>query len=179
MCHILDENRKEVGRPVKVDAKKQDFTWRKRAYPINREAIPYTDYNNNQHYFVNVNESDGTVYFLTPKQLNLYESEIGANGQYQILNKCGICGDKISIDASNVYDMIKRKTIGAIWGIDQSHIVLLIIMGIVAIAGLGGIFYLLGQNQTLQKQLLDTTTQLAQLKAPEVRFILGVFFNVN
>lgn len=172
LVHILDDNLNELG----VGSTKkgnQEFTWRKRIWPIDATALAYTDKKENEHLFVNINKVDGTYRFISPKLLNQI---VQAEDKYEIVDKCAQCGGRISIDAKNAYDLLKRKTINAIWGIDQSHIVLLIIMGIIAIAGLGGVFYLLGANTKLQEQLnkyLPTPDEIKQQKT-NVKLIMEI-----
>jgi len=131
----------EVGL-VKTKLYSQEIQWKKRMWPIASDAVAWKDKKGISHMFFDVNESDGIIRFLTPDKMN-----------YTGIDKCAECGNRISIDAKNTYDLLKRKTINAIWGLDQSHIVLLMILGIVALIALAGIFYLIGENKNLQTQL--------------------------
>jgi hypothetical protein len=198
MVHVVDDFLTEVGKPIQSRTWKQEFSYKKRTFPIEPSALQHTDYRGIKHMYINVNESDGTYRFMEHRKLNLLEPlelecpDCHATNQLPLdiigapRNKCDKCGDKISYDARNVRDLLKRKTIDTFWGIDSSHILLLLVMGIIAIAAFGGVFYLLGQNQNLQTQLnkylpkpedvksgtstTTTTTHTAQL-------LLGVVFN--
>lgn len=165
LIHVVDDFLSEVGKPIKSKTWKQDFSYKKRTFPIEQSACQHTDYQGIKHFYININESDGTYRFMEHRKLNLLEPlviECPNCGKQDTLpldiigaprNQCDKCGDKISYDARNVRDLVKRKTIDTFWGIDSSHILLLMVMGIIAIAAFGGVFYLLGQNQNLQQQL--------------------------
>lgn len=173
LIHILDEFRNEVGTGM-AKSYSQEFSWKKRTFPIDPTATQWTDKKGVHHLFCDANESDGTIRFLSPMKTNLI------NEQGDIIDKCAQCGGKISIDARNVRDLVKRKTIDTFWGLDSSHILLLLVMGIIAIGAFGGLFYLLGQNQNLQTQLnkyLPTAEEIKQQRQNTVpKFILGVVY---
>ena len=180
ICHILDSRRHEVG-IAKTHTYAQEFTYKKRSWPIDHDSIPWIDKKGHCHLFVDVNEADGIYRFLEPRKLNLDAGqECDKCGSPQPLDICSKCGDKITIDARNVRDLVKRKTIDTFWGLDQSHILIILVMGIIAIAAFGGLFYLLGQNQSLQQQLnkyLPTPEEVKANKPPVLKFILEVIIN--
>lgn len=169
LVHVLDDNLKEIGKPIRAKTFHQEVSYKKRMWAINHisDDVKITDFKGITHTFVHANETEGTFHFITPKRMNLLDYtrtiEIDIDGEKKKIplsnyiakpiDMCAECGDRITIDARNARDMLKRKTIDTFWGIDSSHILLLLIMGIIAIAGFGGIFYLLGQNQNLQTQL--------------------------
>lgn len=153
LCHIMQDDLKHEIGVAKSKVGNQDFTWRKRMFPISNDAI-WVDKKGISHIHVVINESDGTIRYLLPQKQNIID------------DKCVACDGKISIDAKNVYDLVKRKTINAIWGIDNSFFLLLIVVGIFAVGALGFAFYLFGQNTTLQNELRI-------LKTP-VQMLLGV-----
>lgn len=165
LVHVLDDNLKEMGKPIRAKTHTQEVSWRKRMWAVNHisDDVKITDHKGISHAYVHANEADGTFHFITPKRLNLFDYtrtiDIG-DTKHQLaefiakpIDMCAQCGDRITIDARNVRDMLKRKTVDTFWGIDSSHILLLLIMGIIAIAGFGAVFYLLGQVQNLQAQL--------------------------
>lgn len=154
----MDNLRNEVG-IAKTKVYAQEFQWKKRMWPISKEAVAWKDRKGVSHMFFDVNESDGTIRFLPPIKFN-----------YKGVDKCRQCGNRISIDARNTYDLLKRNTIKAIWGFDSSHITLLIIMGIMALGMLAGVFYLLGENRNLQGQV----TKLLQAQPPTSKFLLPI-----
>lgn len=168
ICHILNDDLTEAGH-VKARKYNQEFVWRKRMYPIKDEIGDtfITDIKGRKHLYVNVNESDGTYHWLTPTKLNLVKPSLDG-----AIDKCGECGGSISIDAHNVWDMLKRKTIDTFWGLDNTFTLLLIIMGIVAIGAMGFAFYLFGQNNTLNNQLTALRTQI-EIIQPSAELIIG------
>lgn len=187
LVHVLDDNLKAVGKPIRAKTSTQEVNWRKRMWAINHisDDVKITDHKGITHTFVHVNETDGTFHFITPKRQNLfdYTRTIKVNGTEHTLSEyiakpidmCAQCGDRITIDARNARDMLKRKTIDTFWGIDSSHILLLLIMGIVAIAGFGAVFYLLGQVQNLQAQLnkyLPTPEEVKASRGVTNQFIM-------
>lgn len=189
LVHIMfDGDISEVG-TAKAKVYDQQIMWRKRMWPIDKDAIPWIDRKGVSHLFMDINQSDGTYRFLEPRKLNLQQPEIikctSCDKDIELpfprytkpLDMCTQCGGSISYDARNVRDMLKRKTIDTFWGLDTSQILIIIIMGIVAIGCLGGLFYLLGQNQTLSDQLAKfqpktPTNTCAGSGCPH--FILGV-----
>lgn len=182
VCHLLYNMKDEIG-TVKAKKYAQEFSYKKRMWPIDKDAVSYTDRKGNEHYFCDINESDGIVRWLDPIQFNHLEF-VGEN-KVQFLDKCSECGGRITYDARNVRDMLKRKTIDTFWGIDSSHIMLLLVMGIIAIGAFGGLFYLLGQNQNLQQQLnkyLPSAEEVKQSRNPlpntvKAIGILGEIYN--
>lgn len=173
-CHIHNRKEQEIA-VVRTKIYSQDFTWKKRIYPIDATAIWY-DKKGNGHIHCVANESDGTIRFLFAEQLNL----ISLDGEKpEHIDKCESCGGRISIDAKNVHDLIKRKTLSTFWGIDQSHILLLLIMGIIMVGAFGGLMYLLGENQKVQKQytalLEQTIKEQNTVTAPNL--LIGVLVN--
>lgn len=189
ICHVMNElptGLKEIGQ-VKTKTQSQEFTWQKRIYPIPKDALDviWEDRKGISHLHVFVNESDGTYYWLTPEKLNLYgfitereiiveeKQEDGSivkvkkklqlpNSIASPLDLCTKCGSRITIDAMNVRDLVKRKTVNAIWGIDNSFMMLLLIMGIVLVILMGAMFYIIGQWQATQ-QTLNTYLKPAML----------------
>lgn len=164
LIHVLDDNLKEIGKPVRTKTHAQEVSYKKRMWPLNHisDDVKITDSKGIIHSFVHANESDGTFHFITPMRMNLFDFEsVEEKIKVKPIDMCAKCGDRISIDARNVRDLLKRKTIDTFWGLDSSHILLLIIMGIVTVGLLGFAFYEFGQTQTLQKQLN------AYLPAPE------------
>ena len=179
LCHALDEFNREVG-VVKTKTYAQDFQYKKRVFPIDPSAIPWIDKKGIAHFFVNINEADGLIRFLEPRRINLDGEPCKTCGSPVPLDLCTKCNGRITIDAVSVRNMVKRKTIDTFWGLDQSHIMIILIMGMLAIGAFGGAFYLLGQNQNLQQQLnkyLPTPEEVKASKQVTNKFILGVLYN--
>lgn len=158
ICHVMNElpsGLKEIGF-VKAKTQNQEFSWQKRIYPIPKDALDaiWEDKKGISHLHVFVNESDGVYRWLTPEKLNQYFFD-NDNGKTVLkpLDTCVKCGGRITIDATNVRDLVKRKTVNAIWGIDNSFMLLLLMMGIVLVIMMGALFYIIGQWQASQQQL--------------------------
>lgn len=139
----MSDNLEELGK-AKVSLKSQEISWRQRMYPIPKlnDNSVWRDKKGNYHMHVCVNESDGVFRLLEPQKIIP-------------IDKCVKCNGRISIDAKNVWDLNKRRTISALFGQDTTFTLLLIIMGIIAVGALGFTFYLYGQNSTLQTQLTE------------------------
>lgn len=166
LCHVVTPDLHEVGK-VKCKLYAQEFSWKKRMWAIPKEAVPIVDKKGIEHMYFDVNEADGVIRFLSPEKLN-----------YDKIDKCIKCGDRISIDARNQHDLNKRLTIKAIFGTDATYLTLLIIMGIGMLIALGAVFYFLGENRKMSDTLVKLTEQYGQLVSranPEpAQFLLGL-----
>lgn len=135
----MENDHKEIA-VKKTKTFNQEFNWKKRTFPIDYKAI-WIDRKGISHLHIQVNEADGTYRFMYNIKDNIID------------DKCSACGGKISIDAKNVRDLTKRKTINAIWGLDQSHILIILISMMVCVILAGALFFVLGQLETTQTQL--------------------------
>jgi hypothetical protein len=172
---------KELG-SVKANLSKQEFTWKKRMWPIKddyKDAI-WEDKKGISHLHVNVNEADGTYHFITPAKLNLYGFEKNEDGSYKMsaIDMCAQCGDRISIDAINTRDLMKRKTITSYWGVDSSHVMLLLILGVAVMIAMAIIMYMYGENQKLVATITTLKTPIitSPTESNTAQFILGGLF---
>jgi len=151
LVHVMQGNI-EVAKPIKTAIYSQQVEWKQRMYPISHNDF-ITDFKGEKHVYVEAN--------------NLATKRFG-----QTVDKCKDCGKKMSIDARNARDLLKRKTIEAIWGIDSTHIILLIILGIGLLMAMGATFYFVNQYNTLQSKVNsaiatgDTTLLLDKKPAP-------------
>lgn len=134
ICHMMVNRNREVG-VTKTKIHNQEFTWNKRLWPIDHTAI-IIDKKGIAHLYLDVNESTGTLRF---------------NKSY--IDKCVECGNKIGQDAVNTRDLLKRKTVTALWGVDNSHIMLLMILAIGMVIMAGVILYMYGENQKMTAKL--------------------------
>lgn len=132
-CHIMVNNRKEVGR-TKSRIYNQEFTWKKRIYPIEQSRI-ITDVKGDAHLYVDVNDCACLSF------------------DKDHADTCKKCKGKMTIDAKNARDLVKRKTISSIWGVDSSHIMMLLIMGIVLMIMIMIVFYMYLENTKLNTKL--------------------------
>lgn len=134
ICHFMVDRTNEVG-VKRAKIYDQEIMWHKRMWPIDSTAF-ITDSKGVAHYFVDVNESTGILRF---------------NKSY--IDRCVECGNKIGQDAVNTRDLLKRKTISSIWGIDSSHVMLLLILGIALLIMGVAVMYMYGENQKMSAKL--------------------------
>lgn len=132
LVHVMQGNI-EVTKPIKTAIYSQQVEWNRRIFPISHQDF-ITDHKGEKHLYVEAN--------------NLSTKRFG-----QSIDKCKDCGKKMSIDARNARDLLKRKTIEAIWGIDSTHIILLMVMGIALLAAIGFAMYVFNSNQALQGKI--------------------------
>lgn len=132
--HFMVNKNREIGNTISK-IYNQEVMWKKRMWPLDSTAF-ISDKKGFAHIYLDINEADGTLRF---------------NKSY--VDKCVECGNTIGQDAVNTRDLLKRKTISAIWGIDNSHIMLLLIMGIVLMILAVAVFYMYGENQKLVSKL--------------------------
>lgn len=111
-CHIVVNKNKEVSKPIKTKIYAQEITWKKRTWHIDHNRI-ITDSRGIAHIYLDVNDV----------------SVLSFNKDHA--DKCKKCGGKMTIDAKNARDLVKRKTISALWSVDQLPMLLLIIMGVI------------------------------------------------
>lgn len=162
ICHLMHDMVNEVG-TAKTRLYAQEFSWKKRMWPIDKDAVAWKDKKGVSHMFFDVNESDGTIRFLHQRKDNIVD------------DKCIECGGKISMDARNTWDLLKRKTVDVLFGLDASHIVLLMIIGIVALICIAAVFFLIGENKKLQ----DIITTYIKGQATTAKLLVSFIGGVN
>lgn len=161
LCHIMQDNQ-EIH-TVKRKIYDTDFMWKNRLWPINRFAL-WTDRKGITHGHFDVNYADGAMYLrqLTPER--------------KFIDKCVDCGHTIGIDAQNVRDLLKKKTISAYWGIDNSHIMLIMISMIAVLILVAVVFIIYGDNQKLQAQIIKQTAEQASGKTvATAKLLIGAY----
>jgi len=167
LVHIM-ENRKEVGR-TKTKTYNDSIKWKQRLWAISQQAREkgyIVDRKGITHLYIDVNLADKIYYFLSPTELNLFDFA------GKPIDKCGECGGNISIDAQAVRSLVNKGNIVSFWGRDNSYVLLLMILGIVAVILTGALFYMIGENQKtneLLKQYLQPPPNVVSSK-----FLLGV-----
>ena len=146
LVHILQDG-VEVSKPIKTQIWKQQIEWRRRAYPISPDDFIY-DFQGTAHQFVNANNTS-TLRFSLPKDL-----------------RCKKCGGELRhpTDSRNIREMTKRGVIQAIWGIDSTHLILLMICMIGTLAAIGFAVYESDQKDQLQSKI-DSAIASGNLKA--------------
>ena len=75
-------------------------------------------------------------------------------------DKCKKCGGKMTIDAMSNKQMNRKKIVTAIWGIDNTHIMLLLIMGIVTLILGVLVMYMYGDSQSAHAQITALQLEL-------------------
>lgn len=145
ICHFMVNNEKEVGRK-KAKIFDQDVTYAKRVFEIKHNSI-ITDVKGLAHIYFDMNETNGVLSFKKPW-----------------IDKCKACNtDMTGVDAMSMRNLVKRRTISALWSLDNTHTLLLLIMGLVIMILIGILFYFATQNQNLTGQL----TALAPKPTPK------------
>lgn len=135
ICHFMINNEKEVG-VKKAKIFDQEVIYAKRLFEIKHNAI-VTDIKGLAHLYFDMNETNGVLSFKKPW-----------------IDKCVKCDSEIKgVDAKNARDLLKRRTISALWSLDNTHTLLLLIMAMVIMVLIGILFYFATQNQNLTGQL--------------------------
>lgn len=166
LVHIMQNGNHEIA-TVKTKIYAQEVTWQKRLWPIDHTAF-VIDKKGIANFYIDVNESTGALRF-----------------QKSYIDKCVQCGNKIGQDAVNTRDLLKRKTITAIWGIDSTHIMLLLILGIALLIMGVAVLYMYGENQKLTSKLATLvptpppSTNPASLPAHLILPLLGGIAHVQ
>lgn len=126
LVHII-ENGVEVTKPIRKRIYDQQVIWRKRIFPIDiKQTI--VDAKGVHHLYVSANDM---------AILNFKKDHA---------DHCRKCNGKMFIDARNARDLLKRNTIQAIWGIDSTHMILLLVFAVAAMAAIGFAFYSFNQD---------------------------------
>jgi hypothetical protein len=147
LVHVM-QNSVEVAKPIKTQIWKQEVTWNQRVFPIDHNSF-ILDSKGIHHQYVEAND-------LAVLRFNKDHED-----------KCRKCGGKMFIDARNARDLVKRKTIEAIWGIDSTHIILLMLLGIAVLGAVGAVMYVINLNTQLQAKINSAiaTNDLSPLTA--------------
>jgi hypothetical protein len=140
------QNGVEVDKPLKAKIYEQSITWKKRQYPIVPERF-YYDHEGNAHQQVDANDVSVLTYHKDHE------------------NNCKKCGGKMTIDARQARMLGRNGVFHAIWGIDSTHMILLIIFAIGAIAMAGFAFYSYNQDTLHSAQLASAKTEINRLNA--------------
>jgi len=133
------QNGVEVSKPIKSKIYEQSITWKKRQYPIVPDRF-YYDHKGIAHQQVDANDVSVLTYHKDHE------------------NNCKKCGGKMTIDARQARMLGRSGVFHAIWGIDSTHMILLIVF---AIGAMGmAIFGVYSYNQdTLHKAQLDSANK--------------------
>lgn len=143
--HVLQDGI-EVDKPIKTKIYAQSVEWNKRQWFIYPPRFIY-DHNGIAHQYVDVND----VSVLTWKKDHT--------------DRCKQCDTKMTVDARQSRELGKRGVFHAIWGIDSTHLILLIVFAIGAIAMAGFAFWSYNQDTLHKTQLENAKMQISDLKA--------------
>lgn len=138
LVHIMQKGI-EIDKPVKTKIYEQSVTWHRRQWPIVPQRFTY-DYSGLAHQYVDVND----VSVLT--------------WQKDHEDNCKKCGGKMFVDARESRTLGRRGVFHAIWGLDNTHMILLIVFAIGAMAGIGAFFWAYNQD-TLHKTQLESANK--------------------
>lgn len=143
LVHIMQDG-VEIDKPVKAKIYEQSVTWNRRQYPIVPSRF-YYDYKGLAHQQVASND----VAVLTFKK----DHE----------DKCRKCGGKMTVDARESRTLGRRGIFTSIWGLDNTHMILLIIFAIGAIGMAGFAFYSYNQDTLHKTQLEGKIAEIGRL----------------
>jgi len=143
--HVM-QNGVEVAKPLKAKIYEQSITWKKRQYPIVPQRF-YYDHEGNAHQQVDANDISVLTFDKDHE------------------NNCKKCGGKMTIDARQARMLGRSGVFHAIWGIDSTHMILLIIFAIGAMAMAGFAFYSYNQDSIHSTQLTSANKEIARLNA--------------
>ena len=152
LVHLMVNANKEVGKPFKVKLSAQEIKKGKRIWPVNKKEL-VTDYKGNNHLYLDANKC----------------TTIGL--KKQVTDTCVKCKGELSIDARNVRDLVKRKTITTFWGVDSMPLILMIVMGIIILGMFAFAFYLYSDNKA-KDATINTLKNPPQPKTTTPQLIL-------
>ena len=162
LVHMMVNGNKEVSKPLRKKIYDLDFDWNKRTHEINHDKI-ITDFQGKAHYYHDVNDTIGSLSF--------HKTEVKVSGN------CLTCGGDLNltewIDAQNERNLTRRRNIQGIWGIDNTSVILLMIIGIVALVMAVALFYVVGAWQQTQNQLNAYLPKVTQHTTNIPQLLLG------
>lgn len=145
LVHILQGD-KEVCKPLKAKIYDQSITWNKRQWYIEPSRFIF-DSAGTAHQYVDVND----VAVLT-----IHKDHT---------DHCKKCGGKMTVDARQARALGRNGIFHAIWGLDSTHMVLLIVFAIGAMAMAGFAFYSFNQDTLHKAQLEASQKEVQRLNA--------------
>ena len=144
LVHIMQDGL-EVDKPVKTKIYEESVKWNKRQWPIIPSRF-YYDYKGIAHQQVDVNDS-AVLTFRKDHE-----------------DKCKKCGGKTTVDTIQTRTLGRKGIFNAIWGLDSSHMILMIIVMIGAMACAGAFVYYFNQDTLHSTQLENANSRVAELK---------------
>jgi hypothetical protein len=149
IVHIM-QNGLEVSKPIKKKIYDREVEWNGRKWPIVSHRF-YYDYKGIAHQQVDANDMAVLTYHKDHT------------------DTCRKCGGKMTVDTVNSRKLGRRGIFNAIWGIDNTHLIAIIVAFIIA-AGLAGAFMWAFNDASIAKTKLTYDDKLIH----EYRLALGL-----
>jgi hypothetical protein len=143
LVHVMQKGI-EVDKPIKTKIYNQSVEWNRRQWPIISSRF-VTDYNGVNHQYVDVND----VSVLT--------------WQKDHEDNCKKCGGKMTVDSRESRALGRRGVFQAIWGLDNTHIILMIVLLIGAMGMAGAFMWAFNDNTKHQAELESAKTEIKRL----------------
>jgi len=144
LVHVM-QNGVEVDKPIKAKIFDRSVVWNQRHYPVIPSRFMH-DYNGLAHQYVDTND----VAVLT--------------WQKDHEDKCKKCGGKMTIDAQQSRALGRRGIFNAIWGLDNTHMIIIILAICASIGASAFAVYELNQDTLHKAQLESAQTAIKQYK---------------
>lgn len=122
ICKLVNHQLVEIAKPIKTKIYEQSVTWNRKHWAIIESRFMW-DYDGIAHQYVDVN--DVAV----------------ISWQKDHADTCKKCGGKMTIDAREARTLGRRGIFQAIWGLDNTFTMLLIVLFIGAIAMAGAFMW--------------------------------------
>jgi hypothetical protein len=139
LVHVMQDHI-EVTKPIKTKIYAQDVEWNKRKWHIYPPRFVY-DHKGIAHQYVDVNDV----------------AVLSFNKDHT--DSCKKCGKRMTVDAKQARELGKKGVFHAIWGIDSTHMILLIMFAIGAMVAVGAFFW----------AFTNDTKHTAQLEAEKIK----------
>lgn len=143
LVHIMQKGI-EIDKPVKSKIYEQYVEWNRRRWAVVPARFVF-DYNGIAHQYVDVNDSSVLTW------------------QKDHEDTCKKCGGKMTVDAKEVRALGRRGVFHAIWGLDNTHTIMLIVMFVGAIAMAGAFMWAYSNDVKHTAQLEASNKEVERL----------------
>lgn len=143
IVHVMQDGI-EIDKPIKTKIFARSVIWKNNQYPIIPKRF-YTDYSGLNH--MQVDSRDMAV-------LTFHKDHT---------DKCKKCGGKMTIDAEHSRMLGRHGIIKPIWGLESTHMILMLVCFAIAMAGIGFGFYSYNQDTLHKAQLENAQREIARL----------------
>lgn len=140
--HVMQDGI-EVDKPIKTVIYAQSVEWNKRQYPIVPERFIY-DNKGIAHQYVSTNDVSVLTWHKDHEDY------------------CKKCGGKMYVDARESRALGRRGIFHAIWGLDNTHVMLLVVLMLGAMAMAGAFFWAYNQDTLHKTQLESAKADIAK-----------------